>query len=96
MNSAGTPETLESWSHADSGRIVGFDPDALAARYQSAQQREQAVRRMMEMGLTVGAQLTVREFGPIRRDPIAVYVRGSVVSVGREEARCVLMEKVKS
>ncbi len=96
MNGIRQNETLESWGHEDSGRIIGFDPDALQVRYPTAAQREQAVRRMMEMGLTIGAQLSVREFGPLRKDPIAVYVRGSVVSVGREEARCVLMEKVKA
>lgn len=47
-------------------------------------------RRIMDMGLTKGADVTVRKVAPLG-DPIEVTVRGFELSLRRDEAQHVLV-----
>lgn len=50
-------------------------------------------KRLADMGLVPGVMAHVRWIAPLG-DPIAVRVRGTLLSLRREEARHVLVEKV--
>ena len=47
-------------------------------------------RRIMEMGLTKGSEVTVRKVAPLG-DPIELTVRGYELSVRREEAETIVV-----
>ena len=47
---------------------------------------EQTVRRLIELGLTAGASITVKKTAPLG-DPIELEVRGSRLSIRREQAQ---------
>ncbi|NLG23928.1 MAG: ferrous iron transport protein A [Clostridiales bacterium] len=48
-------------------------------------------RRIMDMGLTKGAQVYVRKVAPLG-DPIEITVRGYELSIRKEDAECVCVE----
>lgn len=47
-------------------------------------------QRILDMGLTKGASVTVRKVAPLG-DPIEVTVRGYELSLRKAEAACILM-----
>lgn len=49
-------------------------------------------RRIMDMGLTKGAEIFVRKVAPLG-DPIEITVRGYELSVRKGDAECVEVEK---
>jgi len=53
-----------------------------------------ANKRLMEMGLTRGAMLTVVRVAPLG-DPVEVQVRGYNLSLRKTEAKAVEIERVK-
>ncbi|MDE6274166.1 MAG: ferrous iron transport protein A [Clostridiales bacterium] len=48
-------------------------------------------RRLFDMGVTPGAQVTLRKKAPLG-DPLEVNIRGYELSLRKSEACCVLME----
>ena len=48
-------------------------------------------RRLFDMGITPGAQITMRKKAPLG-DPIEVTVRGYELTLRKTEADCVVME----
>ena len=74
-------EALSSIPLGQKGRVLGF---ALPP-----EQRQ----RLMEMGLTVGAQFEVVRFAPLG-DPIDIKVRGYHLSLRKNEAAGVLVAKL--
>ncbi len=48
-------------------------------------------QRILDMGLTKGAEVTVRKVAPLG-DPIEVTVRGYELSLRKAEAACILMK----
>lgn len=74
-------ETLSSIPLGQKGRVLSF---ALPP-----EQRQ----RLMEMGLTVGAQFEVVRFAPLG-DPIDIKVRGYHLSLRKNEAAGVLVAKL--
>ncbi len=48
-------------------------------------------QRILDMGLTKGAQVVVRKVAPLG-DPIEVTVRGYELSLRKAEAACILMK----
>ena len=48
-------------------------------------------RRIMDMGITKGTELYIRKVAPLG-DPVEITVRGSELSVRKEDARCVLVK----
>jgi len=74
-------ESLSSIPLGQKGRVVGF---ALPP-----EQRQ----RLLEMGLTVGAQFEVVRYAPMG-DPIDIKVRGYHLSLRKNEAAGVLVTRV--
>lgn len=48
-------------------------------------------RRMMDLGLTKGAQVSVRKVAPLG-DPMQIFVRGSDLSIRRSDAEILEVE----
>jgi ferrous iron transport protein A len=78
MESAGS---INSLGVGERGRIVGFQlpPD----------QRQ----RLLEMGLTIGAEFEVVRFAPLG-DPLEIKVRGYRLSLRKREAGGILIAKL--
>jgi Fe2+ transport system protein FeoA len=74
-------ETLNSLPLGEKGRVLGF---TLPPEHR---------QRLLEMGLTVGAQFEVVRFAPMG-DPIEIKVRGYYLSLRKNEAAGVLVSKV--
>lgn len=51
-------------------------------------------RRLVDMGLTPGVQIFVRKVAPLG-DPIEIHLRGFEMSLRRDDAKKILMEKTK-
>ena len=49
-------------------------------------------RRIMDMGITKGTSLYIRKVAPLG-DPVEITVRGYELSVRKNDAECVLIEK---
>lgn len=72
--------TLKDMKAGDQGRIKGYDAGAPAYR-----------RKLLSMGLTPGAELQVIRVAPLG-DPVEVRVRGSSLSLRKDEAAALLVE----
>ncbi len=48
-------------------------------------------RRMMDMGLTKGTEITVRKVAPLG-DPLEIIVRGYSLSLRKAEAKCLVVQ----
>jgi len=71
--STGTVENLSALPLGQRGRVVGFD---LPPEHR---------QRLLEMGLTVGAEFQVVRFAPLG-DPIDIKVRGYHLSLRKHDA----------
>jgi len=49
-------------------------------------------RRIMDMGITKGSELYIRKVAPVG-DPVEITVRGYELSVRKDDAQCVDVEK---
>ncbi len=49
-------------------------------------------RRIMDMGITKGSKLYIRKVAPLG-DPVEITVRGYELSVRKDDAQCVDVEK---
>ena len=49
-------------------------------------------RRIIDMGVTIGTQITVRKLAPLG-DPIEINLRGYELSLRLDEARQIIVEK---
>lgn len=74
-------ETLSTLPLGQKGRVVGF---SLPPEHR---------QRLLEMGLTVGAQFEVIRFAPLG-DPIDIKVRGYHLSLRKNEAAGVLVARL--
>jgi len=74
-------ESLSSLPLGQKGRVLGF---ALPGEHR---------QRLLEMGLTVGAQFEVVRFAPMG-DPIDIKVRGYHLSLRKNEAAGVLVARL--
>lgn len=70
---AESSDTLSTLSLGQKGRVTGFDL--------SPERRQ----RLLEMGLTVGAEFEVVRFAPLG-DPLEIKVRGYHLSLRRADA----------
>ncbi|WP_305907521.1 FeoA family protein [Methylomarinum sp. Ch1-1] len=75
-------QTLNSLSVGDSGRILGFDNSGKAYR-----------KRLLAMGLTPGTAFTVTRFAPLG-DPVEIKIRGFSLSLRKNEASVLIIEKL--
>lgn len=75
-------DNLQSLAVGDSGRVVGFDQTAKSFR-----------RKLLAMGLTPGVEFSVTRFAPMG-DPVEIRVRGFALSLRKEEAAGLLVERL--
>ncbi|MFO1463888.1 MAG: FeoA family protein [bacterium] len=54
---------------------------------------EATVRRLLEMGMVEDAYVEIVHEAPFGKDPVAVRVRGGLLALRRQEARCVTIRK---
>ena len=62
--------------------MVGFDKTAKAYR-----------KLLLTMGLTPGVEFRVTRYAPMG-DPIEIKVRGFALSLRKQEASCLIVEKI--
>jgi ferrous iron transport protein A len=72
---------LKQLSVGDSGRVVGFGEGSKTYR-----------RKLLSLGLTPGTELTVTRYAPMG-DPVEIRVRGFSLSLRKDEAATLLVEK---
>lgn len=77
----GKAEVLSALPAGQRGRVTGFDLPA--------EQRQ----RLLEMGLTVGAEFELVRFAPLG-DPLEVKVRGYNLSLRKKEAAGIRVERL--
>ncbi|MGR9053111.1 MAG: FeoA family protein [Gammaproteobacteria bacterium] len=75
--------TLKNLLVGDSGRIVGFEKSAKVYR-----------KRLLAMGLTPGTEFTITRFAPMG-DPIEIKLRGFSLSLRKDEASILHIEKLE-
>ncbi len=66
----------------DLGKIIGFEPAGKPYR-----------KRLLAMGLTPGTQFSVTRFAPMG-DPVEIKLRGFALTLRKNEADILLIEKV--
>ena len=74
--------SLKTLTAGESGRIVGFDQAGGAYR-----------KKLLAMGLTPGTEFTITRFAPMG-DPVEIKLRGFSLSLRKNEASVLLIEKV--
>ncbi len=76
------PLNLKKLAVGDSGKIIGFDKAGKVYR-----------KRLLAMGLTPGTQFQVTRFAPLG-DPVEIKIRGFSLSLRKNEAAVLLIEKI--
>ncbi|MBM4180196.1 MAG: ferrous iron transport protein A [Betaproteobacteria bacterium] len=74
--------TLKDLQVGDRAKVAGYHEGGGAYR-----------RKLLSMGLTPGAELSVTRVAPMG-DPVEIRVRGFALSVRREEAAALSVEKL--
>jgi ferrous iron transport protein A len=74
---------LHELSPNDQGKVTGFSKGTTDYR-----------RRLLALGVTPGVSFKVTRVAPLG-DPIEIRVRGSSISVRKEEARILIVEKLE-
>lgn len=73
---------LKALAVGDSGKITGFETSGKAYR-----------KRLLAMGLTPGTPFSITRFAPMG-DPIEIKIRGFSLTLRKDEAAVLLIEKV--
>jgi ferrous iron transport protein A len=73
---------LKSLVIGDLAKIVGFEPAGRAYR-----------KKLLAMGLTPGTEFSVTRFAPMG-DPVEIKLRGFALSLRKDEASVLLIEKL--
>lgn len=73
---------LKDLAVGEVGRITGFEPSKKAYR-----------KRLLAMGLTRGTKFTVSRFAPMG-DPIEIKIRGFALTLRKDEAMVLLIERI--
>lgn len=74
--------SLKTLTVGDQGKITGFDKSGKAYR-----------KRLLAMGLTPGTEFVVTRFAPLG-DPVEIKIRGFSLTLRKNEAEVLLIEKV--
>ncbi len=72
---------LKALTVGDSGKIAGFDKSGKAYR-----------KRLLAMGLTPGTPFSITRFAPMG-DPVEIKIRGFSLTLRKDEAEVLLIEK---
>jgi ferrous iron transport protein A len=73
---------LKSLVTGDLAKIVGFEPAGRVYR-----------KKLLAMGLTPGTEFSVTRFAPMG-DPVEIKLRGFALSLRKDEASVLLIEKL--
>ena len=73
--------SLKSLAAGDTGRILGFDQSGSVYR-----------KKLLAMGLTPGTAFTITRFAPLG-DPVEIKIRGFSLSLRKDEASVLLIER---
>ncbi len=73
--------SLKDLSVGDSGRVVGFGEGSKAYR-----------KKLLSMGLTPGVSFSVTRYAPMG-DPVEIRVRGFSLSLRKDEAASLIVER---
>ena len=73
--------TLGQLAVGEAGKVVGFDKSNRAYR-----------QKLLAMGLTPGTEFTVIRYAPLG-DPVEIRVRGFALSLRKDEANALLVER---
>ena len=76
------PLRLKNLAVGDSGKIIGFDSAGKAYR-----------KRLLAMGLTPGTKFSITRFAPMG-DPVEIKLRGFSLTLRKDEAAILLIEKL--
>ncbi len=76
--------TLRQLVAGESGRVLGFDKGSRVYR-----------QKLLAMGLTPGTEFTVVRYAPLG-DPVEIRVRGFALSLRKDEADALLVERSTS
>ena len=75
------PQSLKEMAVGESGRVTGFREGGKAYR-----------KKLLSMGLTPGVEFSVTRYAPMG-DPVEIRVRGFSLSLRKDEAEAVLIER---
>jgi ferrous iron transport protein A len=75
-------ESIQDLKAGESGRIIGFGNAAKSYR-----------KKLLAMGLTPGSEFRVTRFAPMG-DPIEIKIRGFSLTLRKEEAAGLLIERI--
>jgi len=75
------PIKLRELAVGDTARVSGFEPGSRAYR-----------KKLLSMGLTPGVEFSVTRLAPMG-DPVEIRVRGFNLSLRKDEAEAVLVER---
>lgn len=77
-------ETLKEMTVGESGRVLGFGAGGKAYR-----------KKLLSLGLTPGTEFNVIRHAPLG-DPVEIQVRGFNLSLRKQEAETLLIERQSS
>lgn len=73
---------IKNLTIGDIGKVIGFEPSGKAYR-----------KRLLAMGLTPGTEFSVTRFAPMG-DPVEIKLRGFSLTLRKDEAAILLIEKL--
>ncbi len=71
---------LSSLRRGDRARIAHIDAD------------EPLARKLLEIGIEEGMELTLLHEGPVRRDPLAIRLHDRIIALRRHDAAAIRVE----
>ncbi len=74
--------SLKNLAVGNIGKVIGFDQSGKAYR-----------KRLLAMGLTPGIEFSITRFAPMG-DPVEIKLRGFSLTLRKDEAAVVLVEKL--
>lgn len=74
--------SLKNLAVGNVGKVIGFDQSGKAYR-----------KRLLAMGLTPGIEFSITRFAPMG-DPVEIKLRGFSLTLRKDEAAVVLVEKL--
>ena len=77
-------QNLKDLAVGDTGRVVGFGDGSKAYR-----------RKLLSMGLTPGVEFSVTRYAPMG-DPVEIRVRGFSLSLRKDEAAALRVERSRT
>lgn len=69
-----------------SAKIIGYDTHTPGS--------EDAIHRLRELGMIEGAVVELRHRAPFGGDPLAAFVRGTMIGLRKADAKLILVEEL--